>query len=337
MQDRAARRRDRQRAGRPLPPVPWPGRLPAATRARRVRLIPLRSPNSMRRGDALPRHRRYRLHRQLPDLSPPGRGPPGHGIGAHPGAGAGAGARTGVRPYIGDLLDKESVRRAMRRAEGVFHLAAFVVVGDQRPASGRRGERGRDPPCARGDARASHSQRGLHQQPGGQRRHAGADGRRVVPGLWAEAVSAHQVGGAPRSGPAHDAVGPAPRHHLAGSGVRARRSRQPGPGHQVGPERPPPRGSDVRRLLLRSRGGRSRRPPGGHGAGQSGGGRTSSAARHTRCSMCCAGPPGWRGSARGRSRCPGGHGCRWPGGRRACPSPAPATKVLPRRCAWERG
>ncbi len=38
-------------------------------------------------------------------------------------------ARYGVRPYIGDLLDKESVRRAMRRAEGAFHLAAFVGVG----------------------------------------------------------------------------------------------------------------------------------------------------------------------------------------------------------------
>ena len=35
----------------------------------------------------------------------------------------------GVRPYIGDLLDKESVRRAMRRADGVFHLAAYVQVG----------------------------------------------------------------------------------------------------------------------------------------------------------------------------------------------------------------
>jgi len=38
-------------------------------------------------------------------------------------------ARYGVRPYIGDVLDKESVRRAMRRAEGVFHLAAYVRVG----------------------------------------------------------------------------------------------------------------------------------------------------------------------------------------------------------------
>jgi dihydroflavonol-4-reductase len=38
-------------------------------------------------------------------------------------------ARYGVRPYIGDILDKESVRRAMRRAEGVFHLAAYVRVG----------------------------------------------------------------------------------------------------------------------------------------------------------------------------------------------------------------
>jgi nucleoside-diphosphate-sugar epimerase len=38
-------------------------------------------------------------------------------------------ARYGVRPYIGDVLDKESVRRAMRRADGVFHLAAHVRVG----------------------------------------------------------------------------------------------------------------------------------------------------------------------------------------------------------------
>lgn len=45
-------------------------------------------------------------------------------------------ARYGVRPYIGDVLDKESVRRAMRRAEGVFHLAAYVRVGirDRRQA-----------------------------------------------------------------------------------------------------------------------------------------------------------------------------------------------------------
>jgi dihydroflavonol-4-reductase len=38
-------------------------------------------------------------------------------------------ARYGVRSYIGDVLDKESVRRAMRRAEGVFHLGACVRVG----------------------------------------------------------------------------------------------------------------------------------------------------------------------------------------------------------------
>ena len=46
-------------------------------------------------------------------------------------------ARYGIRPYIGDVLDKESLRRAMRRAEGVFHLAAYVRVGtsDRRRAS----------------------------------------------------------------------------------------------------------------------------------------------------------------------------------------------------------
>jgi dihydroflavonol-4-reductase len=38
-------------------------------------------------------------------------------------------ARYGVRSYIGDVLDKESVRRAMRRAEGVFHLAGYVQAG----------------------------------------------------------------------------------------------------------------------------------------------------------------------------------------------------------------
>ena len=43
----------------------------------------------------------------------------------------------GVRPFIGDVLDKESVRRAMRRAEGVFHLAAYVRVGLR---DGRRAE-----------------------------------------------------------------------------------------------------------------------------------------------------------------------------------------------------
>ncbi|MBM3695741.1 MAG: NAD-dependent epimerase/dehydratase family protein [Actinobacteria bacterium] len=40
-------------------------------------------------------------------------------------------ARHGVRPFIGDVLDKESVRRAMRRADGVFHLAAVVWVGSR--------------------------------------------------------------------------------------------------------------------------------------------------------------------------------------------------------------
>ena len=38
----------------------------------------------------------------------------------------------GVRCYIGDVLDKESVRRAMRRVQGVFHLAAFVRIGTTR-------------------------------------------------------------------------------------------------------------------------------------------------------------------------------------------------------------
>ncbi len=35
----------------------------------------------------------------------------------------------GVRCYIGDVLDKASVRRAMQRVQGVFHLAAYVRVG----------------------------------------------------------------------------------------------------------------------------------------------------------------------------------------------------------------
>jgi nucleoside-diphosphate-sugar epimerase len=34
----------------------------------------------------------------------------------------------GVRCYVGDLLDKASVRRAMQRVQGVFHLAAYVRV-----------------------------------------------------------------------------------------------------------------------------------------------------------------------------------------------------------------
>jgi nucleoside-diphosphate-sugar epimerase len=35
----------------------------------------------------------------------------------------------GVRCYIGDVRDKASVRRAMQRVQGVFHLAAYVRVG----------------------------------------------------------------------------------------------------------------------------------------------------------------------------------------------------------------
>lgn len=38
-------------------------------------------------------------------------------------------ARYGVRPYVGDVLDKASLRRAMYRAQGVFHLAAYVRIG----------------------------------------------------------------------------------------------------------------------------------------------------------------------------------------------------------------
>src|SRR4030042_6837806 len=34
----------------------------------------------------------------------------------------------GVRCYVGDLLDKASVRRAMQRVQGVFHLGAYVRV-----------------------------------------------------------------------------------------------------------------------------------------------------------------------------------------------------------------
>ncbi len=34
-------------------------------------------------------------------------------------------AEYGVRPQVGDLLDKESLRRGMRRTDGVFHLAAW--------------------------------------------------------------------------------------------------------------------------------------------------------------------------------------------------------------------
>jgi len=35
----------------------------------------------------------------------------------------------GVRCYVGDVRDKASVRRAMQRVQGVFHLAAYVRVG----------------------------------------------------------------------------------------------------------------------------------------------------------------------------------------------------------------
>ncbi|OFW53480.1 MAG: hypothetical protein A2V75_01375 [Actinobacteria bacterium RBG_16_70_17] len=34
----------------------------------------------------------------------------------------------GVRCYVGDVLDKASIRRAMQRVQGVFHLAAYVRV-----------------------------------------------------------------------------------------------------------------------------------------------------------------------------------------------------------------
>lgn len=40
----------------------------------------------------------------------------------------------GVRCYLGDIRDKASVRRAMLRVQGVFHLAAYVHVGTRRPA-----------------------------------------------------------------------------------------------------------------------------------------------------------------------------------------------------------
>jgi dihydroflavonol-4-reductase len=38
----------------------------------------------------------------------------------------------GVRCYIGNILDKASVRRAMSRVQGVFHLAAYVRIGTDR-------------------------------------------------------------------------------------------------------------------------------------------------------------------------------------------------------------
>lgn len=38
----------------------------------------------------------------------------------------------GVRCYIGDILDRPSVYRAMRRVQGVFHLAAYVHIGTSR-------------------------------------------------------------------------------------------------------------------------------------------------------------------------------------------------------------
>jgi nucleoside-diphosphate-sugar epimerase len=37
----------------------------------------------------------------------------------------------GVRPHIGDVTLKESMRRGMRGADGVFHLAAYTHLGDR--------------------------------------------------------------------------------------------------------------------------------------------------------------------------------------------------------------
>jgi nucleoside-diphosphate-sugar epimerase len=44
-------------------------------------------------------------------------------------------AEYGVRPHVGSLLDKESLRRGMRQVDGVFHLAGHrVAYGDRKTA-----------------------------------------------------------------------------------------------------------------------------------------------------------------------------------------------------------
>jgi nucleoside-diphosphate-sugar epimerase len=43
-------------------------------------------------------------------------------------------AEYGVRPQVGDLLDRESVRRGMRRTDGVFHCAAWHRLAGRRYA-----------------------------------------------------------------------------------------------------------------------------------------------------------------------------------------------------------
>ena len=41
-------------------------------------------------------------------------------------------AEYGVRPHVGSLLDKESLRRGMRQADGVFHLAGHRILYAER-------------------------------------------------------------------------------------------------------------------------------------------------------------------------------------------------------------
>ena len=40
-------------------------------------------------------------------------------------------AEYGVRPHVGDVRDKESMRRGMRGADGVFHAAAWTRIGSR--------------------------------------------------------------------------------------------------------------------------------------------------------------------------------------------------------------
>ncbi len=40
-------------------------------------------------------------------------------------------AEYGVRPHLGDVRDKESMRRGMRGADGVFHTAAWTKIGSR--------------------------------------------------------------------------------------------------------------------------------------------------------------------------------------------------------------
>ena len=181
MQDRAARRREREWARQ----ADLDGDLlvDGAGARRRLRPAPpdrCSPPGIACAADALLRHRRHRLHRQLPELPPAGGRAPGHRPGAHAGAGPGAG------PLRCPPLHRRRARQGVGApgdapCRGGLPPGRLRSGGPPRPAASRGGERHRHPPCARGDARPAHPQGRAHQQPGGERRHEGPGGGRVVP------------------------------------------------------------------------------------------------------------------------------------------------------------